>query len=158
MMAKSHVVVGAAAWIVAAPLLHASPLDPAMLGLAVAGSLLPDIDHPKSWVGRRVRPLSTGIARLVGHRGITHSMIAVAALILLAQHAGYHRAAISAVAIGYLSHLCADMLTPAGVPLAWPSRATWSLPVCRTGSMTEPVIVLALVGLIGWWLLGHRMR
>ena len=62
MMAKSHVVVGLAAWIATAPLLHLSPIAPIYLALAVAGSLLPDVDHPNSWVGRRSRPISTAIA------------------------------------------------------------------------------------------------
>ena len=55
-MAKSHVVVGLASWVAAAPLLHLPITNPLYLGLAVAGSLLPDIDHPQSWVGRRSRP------------------------------------------------------------------------------------------------------
>ncbi len=50
MMARSHVVVGLATWIAVAPSLHFRSFDPIYLGLAIAGSLLPDIDHPKSWV------------------------------------------------------------------------------------------------------------
>ncbi len=156
MMAKSHVVVGGAAWISVAPLLHANPLDPILLSLTLAGSLLPDIDHPKSWLGRRMRPLSTGISRLLGHRGVTHSALAVVALMLVLQYAGYRRLAVWGVVIGYLSHLGADLLTPAGLRLGWPLRWIWSLPICRTGSPMEPIIVLALVGLVGWRLLGHH--
>src|ERR1700734_2043090 len=100
-MARSHVVVGLAAWIAVAPLLHAAPFQPVYLGLAVAGSLLPDIDHPKSWVGRRTRPVSTAIASTFSHRGITHSAIAVIGLTALLLHAGYRRAGISALVIGY---------------------------------------------------------
>jgi inner membrane protein len=40
----------------AAPHFGQDALGPVGLGLAVAGSLLPDIDHPKSWAGRRLRP------------------------------------------------------------------------------------------------------
>jgi inner membrane protein len=112
MMARSHVVVGLAAWIAAAPLLRIPALDPAFLGLALAGSLLPDVDHPRSWVGRRTRPISTTIAAVLGHRGITHSAIAVPAIVQLLSDAGYRRAGIAALSVGYLSHLTADMLTP----------------------------------------------
>jgi inner membrane protein len=153
MMARSHVVVGLAAWIGLAPLLHLPPAAPACLGLAVAGALLPDLDHPKSWVGRRARPLSTIMAGLLGHRGVTHSALAVAALFVVLLHAGYRRAGVSALAVGYASHLAADMLTPRGLRLAWPLRATWGLPLCRTGSSTEGLIVLALLGALGWWAL-----
>ncbi len=145
-MARSHVVVGVAAWLAAAPLLHLAPADPVYLGLAVTGSLLPDIDHPHSWVGRRARPFSTVIAATLGHRGVTHSAVAVIALLMLLAQGG-RQALGSALAVGYLSHLAADML---------PLRRTWGLPVCRTGSPMEPLIVLALVAGIVWWLLRHR--
>jgi len=156
MMARSHVIVGLATWIAAAPVLHIRPLDPICLGLVVAGSLLPDIDHPKSWVGRRTRPVSTVIASTFSHRGITHSAIAVIGLTTLLLHAGYRRGGVSALAVGYLSHLAADMLTPQGLRLAWPLRGTWGLPLCRTGTAMEPLIVTVLVGGIGWWLLRHH--
>lgn len=156
-MAKSHVVVGLAAWLVAAPMLHVATFSPECLGLVVAGSLLPDIDHPKSWVGRRTRPLSTAIAASLGHRGITHSAIAVIGLTVALAHFGYRRSGVSALAVGYLSHLAADMLTAKGLRLAWPLRKTWGIPLCRTNSPMESVIVVLLAGASGWWFLQHRL-
>lgn len=155
MMARSHVLVGLASWVAASPLLHLPTLDPVYLGLAVFGALLPDIDHPNSWVGRRSRPLSTAIAALLGHRGLTHSAIAVVGLVALLAHVGTRRGTIWALVIGYLSHLAADMLTPQGLRLAWPLRRTWGLPVCRTGSPAEPIIVTVLCA-GAWWLLVRR--
>jgi inner membrane protein len=155
MMARSHVVVGLATWIAAAPLLHLSPVDPVYLGLAVAGSLLPDVDHPQSWIGRRSRPISTAIASVLGHRGVTHSALAVVGLVVLLSRVGGQRGAVSAVIVGYLSHLAADMLTPRGLRLAWPLRKTWGVPICRTGSPVEAIIVLVLVCGIVFWLLPH---
>ena len=143
-MARSHVALGLASWIVAAPLLHLSPLDPVELGLAVAGALLPDIDHPSSWVGRRSRPVSTVVARLLGHRGVTHSALAVAALVALLMHHGYSRDITAALAVGYLSHLAADLLTPRGLRLGWPFRKTWGWAICTTGSAAEPIIVVSV--------------
>ena len=156
MMARSHVIVGLATWIATAPLLHLPSLDPVYLSLVVGGSLLPDIDHPKSWVGRRTRPISTAIAATFSHRGITHSAIAVIGLTMLLLHVGYRRGGVSALVIGYLSHLAADMLTPRGLRLAWPLRRTWGLPLCRTDSAMEPVIVTAMAGGVAWWLLRHH--
>src|ERR1700728_1161196 len=156
MMARSHVIVGVATWIAAAPILHVHPIDPTYLGLVVAGSLLPDIDHPKSWVGRRTRPISTAIAATFSHRGVTHSAIAAIGLATLLLHAGYRRAGISALVIGYLSHLAADMLTPQGLRLAWPARRTWGLPLCRTDSPMEPIIVTTMAAGTAWWLLRHH--
>jgi inner membrane protein len=157
MMARSHVVVGAASWVAAAPLLHLPPLDLPDLALAIAGALLPDIDHPQSWLGRRAQPVSTVIARVLGHRGVTHSAVAVVGLVALLVWSGQRREAISALAVGYLSHLAADMLTPRGLRLAWPLRRTWGLPLCRTGSPAEAVIVLGLAGGTVWWVVSHGL-
>ncbi len=155
MMARSHVVLGLATWFVAAPALHLSPFDPVYATLAVAGSLLPDLDHPKSWVGHRLRPFSTVAAGILGHRGVTHSAVAVLALGVLLLHAGYRRNAVSALVVGYMSHLAADMLTPQGLRLAWPLRRSWSLPVCRTGSPVEALIVTAIVCAAAGWTVWH---
>lgn len=149
MMAKSHAVIGLASWMIAAPSFHLLPWSPVALAMAAAGSLLPDIDHPASWVGRRTRPLSTLISSLFGHRGITHSAMAVVALSALLAHHGYSRSITGAFAVGYLSHLAADMLTPRGLRLAWPLRRTWGVPVCRTGSPAEALIVASLCLLAG---------
>ncbi len=83
---------------------------------------------------------------MLGHRGITHSAVAVAALVGAADaYGGYHRGrSSSALAVGYLSHLAADMLTPRGLRLAWPLRRTWGWPLCTTGSAAEPVVVAGL--------------
>lgn len=149
MMAGAHVVLGAAAWFAAAPRLGLPAMDPVALALAVAGSLLPDIDHPKSWVGRRLRPVSTITAAVLGHRGATHSLLAVAGCGWLLFHDGTPRAIVAPLLVGYLSHLAGDLLTPRGLRLAWPLKGTWALPLCRAGSPFEPLLVTAL--LIAAW-------
>jgi inner membrane protein len=151
MMAGSHVVLGAAAWMVVAPHLGLPAAAPVPLGLAVLGAMLPDVDHPKSWVGRRLRPVSTPIAKLLGHRGVTHSLAAAAGCTWLLWRHGLPRAELAPVVVGYLSHLAADLLTPGGLRLAWPLKGTWALPLCRTGSPAEPLVV-ALV--VAWALCG----
>jgi len=145
MMAGSHVALGVAAWLVAAPHLSLPAAAPACLGLAILGSLLPDIDHPKSWLGKRLRPLSSTIAAALGHRGITHSATAVAACAWVLSHGGAPRWVVDPLAVGYLSHLAADMLTPSGLRLAWPLRQTWALPLCKSGSPFEPLVVALLL-------------
>ncbi|WP_426960189.1 metal-dependent hydrolase [Muricoccus radiodurans] len=144
-MAGSHIALGAAAWLAAAPHLGLSAASPTCLGLAVFGALLPDIDHPKSWAGQRIRPVSHLIAKIFGHRGITHSLLAVAACAWLAlqQQASPHLA--WPLTVGYLSHLGADLLTPRGLRLLWPVRGTWALPLCRAGSPFEPLIVALIL-------------
>jgi len=145
MMAGSHVALGVAAWLVAAPHLGLPAAAPACLGLALLGSLLPDIDHPKSWLGKRFGPFSSGIASALGHRGLTHSALAVAVCTWGLSRGGAPRWVVDPLAVGYLSHLAADLLTPNGLRLAWPLRRTWALPLCKTGSPFEPLIVALLL-------------
>jgi inner membrane protein len=153
MMAGSHVVVGLAAWAWAAPRLGLPVLAPEPLVLVIAGALLPDIDHPKSWVGRRARCVARPIAAMLGHRGFTHSLLAVALCVALLQARGVGRMAWEPLAVGYLSHLAADLITPAGLRLAWPLRCTVALPLCRAGSPAERFIVILLVAVIGFRLI-----
>lgn len=147
MMAGSHVAVGLAAWAWAAPRLGLAAYDPAGVALALAGSLLPDIDHPGSWLGRRVRPVSDLVCGLLGRRGCTHSMIAVVLCAAALRHHGPARGLLCPLAVGYLSHLAADLLTPRGLRLAWPLPQGFAVPLCRTGSPVEPLLV---VGVLAW--------
>lgn len=112
---------------------------------AILTCLLPDIDHPKSFLGQRLKWISKPIARAFGHRGFTHSLLAVFALLatfyLKVPEGRFIPAdALQGMVLGYLSHILADMLTPAGVPcsghaagvsacLSWfPKRATnWNV-------------------------------
>ncbi|WP_130834900.1 metal-dependent hydrolase [[Erwinia] mediterraneensis] len=120
--------------------------------------LLPDIDHPKSVLGQRLKWLSVPIARAFGHRGFTHSLLAVAAGLWLLQiniPASWPIPAdvLQGMTLGYLSHIVADMLTPAGVPLLWPCRWRFRLPLLRTqkGNQLERTLCLALVGFALWF-------
>jgi inner membrane protein len=149
MMAGSHAALGAAAWLVVAPHLDLPAAAPLSLGLAMAGALMPDVDHPKSWVGRRIAPISTIIAKLLGHRGITHSLVAVAACAWLLHMEGLAPSFVAPIIVGYLSHLGADLLTAGGLRLAWPFKGSWGLPLCHTGSAFEPVLVGAVL-LCAW--------
>jgi inner membrane protein len=156
MMAGSHVAVGVAAWAWSAPHLGFPVLDPLTLVLAIGGALLPDIDHPHSWVGRRVRVISQPLAALLGHRGFTHSILAVVACGLLLSWRGVGRAVVDPLVVGYLSHLAADLVTSGGLRLAWPSRRRFVIPLCKTGSPGELVIVMSLVVWVSATALGVR--
>ena len=152
MMVVSHVLVGGAVWVAAARLGGQPPSDALALA-AAAGALLPDIDHPSSWLGRRLWPVSKPLAALLGHRGLTHSLLAVMGGLMLIR--GMEPGAMLArlvepLAVGYLSHLAADALTPAGVPLLWPWKRRFALPLCSSGGLMEMAVVAALLGASAW--------
>lgn len=73
---------GAATPVVIEKVLHIPIHNPlafavaAMAGGAI-GSLIPDIDSPTSTLGKKIKPVSKAIAETMGHRGGTHSFIAV---------------------------------------------------------------------------------
>jgi len=122
----------------------------AILGLAaVAGiaALAPDIDHPKSTLGRRVM-----VGALVfHHRGFLHSPLALA---LLGLACWYFLPALPSTVIvaGYGSHLLLDALNPQGIPLLYPSERRFRFANWRTGGIVDQVFgglaVCAILGLL----------
>ncbi|MBP2292655.1 inner membrane protein [Azospirillum rugosum] len=152
MMASSHIIVGGATWFYVSTRLG-MPFDAAAFGVAILGSLAPDIDHPKSTLGQWVKPLSLLVSAIFGHRGITHSTLAIAACLwFLHEHAAYSHIIIPFL-VGYLTHLAGDLLTPAGLPLLWPikRRRNFALPILKTGGFSEQ---LAVTLLAGWMISG----
>lgn len=139
---------GAAVGAAAVP---ACPMAGAAVGAAAA--LLPDIDHPGSAVGRRLRPLAVLLEEVWGHRSLTHTLwFALPAgllLGLLALWLGLPAGCVLAGAAGGLSHLALDALTRAGVePLApWGPRLRG--PVATGGALDVLVgVLLAAVALV----------
>lgn len=90
-MGRTHATSGAVTFLAVLPLLHQAglsltPFTMAVAAFAAAGAaVLPDLDHPQATVSRSLGWMTVGLSRLVawctgGHRGGTHSLLAVAAL------------------------------------------------------------------------------
>lgn len=168
MTGATHAAIGAALGAAVARLAGGHDLTLVLAG--AAGGLLPDADQPGSrahrhlipyaaatvalshFVGMPVpRPLSTAawiaLAYLAAgllshHRGITHSLVALAAigLWLLAAGAGLHGLALW---LGIAGHVAADTVTPEGTRLLWPAGRRISLPLVRTGGWADLAAGLA---------------
>lgn len=153
MMAFSHVLTGLSGYSLVAHFAEL-PLDAVTMGAAIGGSLLPDIDHPKSWLGRRLLPISVPLTMLVGHRGVTHSLLAVLGMaMVLIFYGGVGGGVVAALCTGYVIHLAGDFVTNSGIPLFWPIKRRFRLPIATTGGFVEPFIVLAVVvwaGMTQW--------
>ena len=122
---------------------------PVVLGLALVGGWLPDIDHWNSKAGRLfapvTRPLAVVVQALFGHRTVTHSLLALGVLGWTAWTLG-GPAVGTGLLLGYGSHLLADALTPAGVPLLWPVKWRVGLGLVRTGGAAETVFLGLVLG------------
>ncbi|RAU19131.1 hypothetical protein DN062_02330 [Nitrincola tibetensis] len=149
MMGYSHIVVGVTSWTVVGHL-FSIPVDLPTLSMAVIGSLLPDIDHPKSMISRHFRPFKL-VGRLIPHRGPTHSLLFMLVLTIglamaYQRYDPYYQNWWLAIWVGSLSHLVADWMTRGGVPLFWPKKTRISMRFAfLTGSWQERLIVACLM-------------
>ncbi|MFW5962196.1 MAG: metal-dependent hydrolase [bacterium] len=154
MRGKTHAVTGALVGIVIAK--HTG-IDPTIAVFFTAiGAYAPDIDHPESTVGRRLKVFSTLIAKTCGHRGLMHSILGTAlfsiSLTLLigiiGSFIGYDffntiqnaLSIIYYITAGYLTHLAGDMLTKARIPLFYPSKKLIGLGFIKSGGFFENII------------------
>ncbi|WP_226811286.1 metal-dependent hydrolase [Candidatus Steffania adelgidicola] len=157
MTAEGHFIFALASTILAKKTSITSTLAQGDWWHIIAGGLLagilPDIDHPKSILGQRLTWLSIPISRVFGHRGFTHSLLAIItgiALFILGVPSSKNLIPLDAwhgIIIGYLSHIIADMLTPAGVPLLWPCRWRFCIPILhpKKGNHVQRLLCIILL-------------
>ena len=150
MIAGTHIAFSSALYLGGAALFEYQT-DLVGWALASAASLLPDADLPTSKLGRALFWLSTRLEKHFGHRTVTHSIIAISAMVMLAsplflvEHLCFW-----CVVGGYWSYLWIDMLNVRGADLLWPSpirvvmpgRREWRMEV---GSKAEMMLLTCLV-------------
>ena len=135
----------------------------AMVTGAVLGSLLLDIDNVHSQIGNRMpvvewtvhgcqrairllsgilpRKMGENVRSMIGHRGLLHSLLVPAAMLLALQvigkTTGIEKAFLIGMIAGDLSHLILDMFS-GGVPLLMPFSVA-RIRVCnfRTGGIVD---------------------
>lgn len=155
MMGYTHAAAGAVAGAAVGQMVGSPGLGAVVGALA---ALLPDIDHPGSVIGSRVRPVSVLMEFFSGHRTITHTIWFCLAVGLLAGFAGrmvavtftglnFDPLPIAVVAVlGSMTHLVLDCLTKSGVR---PFAPLWNLTIhgnVTTGNfiIELPITVLCL--------------
>ncbi len=111
-----------------------------ILILVVAGSL-PDIDHAKSFIGRRLFIISWLVNLFFGHRKFIHSIFfaTVLSLVIRIFFGNYW----IPFYLGYLGHLFLDSLTKQGLYVFYPSNFKihgW----IKTNGLMEKVFLLIL--------------
>ena len=109
----------------------AAGVEPTTALTASLFSLLPDIDHPESTIGRIFSPLSKYIQRKYGHRTVTHSLFAImfiaAALLpllliprLLQWGNPFWTGLYAAALLAFSSHIFIDLFNKSGVRIFSP--------------------------------------
>ena len=132
------------------------PFDaPIVLTSLVAGSLLPDIDHPKGFLAQQLhllRRTSRCIGKLVAHRGIFHSflvaLVATAVVWVIAMFYRWETLAVACFSLGFISHLAADSLNPTGIRWLQPFSKAKVEGGIRTGSAVEKLLFLLIIAAI----------
>ena len=114
------------------------------LGAAVVGSILPDIDHKNSYIGKKAKTVSKTISKLAGHRKLFHAPL----MYLLSYSISIGMindklllACIKGLFLGVLSHLFLDSFTIGGLPWFYPlSKKKFSLCNIKTNSKVEEIL------------------
>ena len=113
------------------------------IGIVIFSSLLPDLDHPQSKLGRKF-VFSRVFNVLFGHRGFFHAIwIPLAAWLVLSMGFGISYG--SAVFIGYFAHLFSDGLTKSGVNLIHPLKQLRMQGFIETGGVVEHLTFFAVI-------------
>ena len=149
MMYKSHLTVSAA---IALPILSVThELNYIAVGGVLIGSLLPDIDHPQSYIGRKVWVLAKGINIIFGHRGIVHSLLPV--LLLAIASSMLDSLFLWCITLGFLLHLIEDGFSKGGLGWFQPLKKKkliipFKLVRYTTGGFKEYCIFIIFVALL----------
>ncbi|MDY7394051.1 metal-dependent hydrolase [Aureibaculum sp. 2210JD6-5] len=139
--------------------------NPLYISLTIIGSLIPDIDHTKSIIGKLVYPLARWISIKFGHRTITHSIGFITFLTVtmyMLEHFQFfglegHSASLI-LFFSVFSHYLLDMATIQGIPLFYPIyRNPCVIPAnvdlrITTGNLKQEGIALFIFALMVFFL------
>lgn len=119
-------------------------------------SIFPDIDTPRSKLGKRTRPLSDIIRFVFGHRKLFHSLFFMVLLFvfLFMLFDFINKTIIYAIVLGYLSHLFLDSLTKEGINFLYPFSRLKIEGFINTNSLMEHILVVAFTAMIILKLMG----
>lgn len=116
--------------------------------IASLGSLIPDVDHPSSYINKKFWRLFSLSGGFNSHRGWTHSFLGgVMITAIFLTYLIYTKGKVHFIVpffIGYCSHLLIDSLNPSGVAWFWPSKRRIGIRFIKTGSFEESMLQIFL--------------
>lgn len=116
---RTHLVVSVAA---TSLLVYEVHLPPELVVAGAIGGLFPDSDIKTSLIGA-VIPMWL----ITKHRGFTHSWMACFIFSVGVGWFFHSTSVMSCFALGYMTHLLLDWMTPRGEPLKWPKKKQYRL-------------------------------
>ncbi|MBD8014816.1 metal-dependent hydrolase [Microbacterium sp. APC 3898] len=146
MTGKTHILGGITASLAFAQITNYEPV--LLLGAGVIGSVIPDICHGSSKIGRALPVLSKLINGLFGHRTFTHSLLFLVLFAVLLNNFMPVEAISAGLLVGMASHIVLDMATKRGVKLFFPFKWNVRFPVTATTGGTSEYLVFALLSLL----------
>ncbi len=157
MLHGSHLMMSIGMILVLSPLIGV-PITIVGIIVAAVSSLIPDIDHPKSFISHWnafTQMISRGVSGITSHRGITHTIYGLGIWLLVVYAAlnyfnisGQTPILFGAFA-GYLSHLVADSFNPQGVRwLGKKAKLHISGPINTGGIHEKYFIPMLFIGMV----------
>lgn len=98
-----------------------------LISATLLGSVIPDIDHPSSTIGRVFKPVSSFLYNRYGHRTLTHSFLFLLLSYVLLMTANYFLKVEGLPFVFCLAlffHVVLDMMTISGVEFFYPFKKT----------------------------------
>src|SRR3989338_6489077 len=109
--------------------------------IVLAGSVLPNIDHPKSRIGKKIKI----IGFLFEHSGFFHSLLFLALISLVLTMFFRDNHFVLPLIIGYSSHLFLDCFNHKGIMPFYPFSRIRARGFIKTGSLTETILFVFLI-------------
>ncbi|BBA85227.1 membrane protein [endosymbiont of Sipalinus gigas] len=109
---------------------------------------LPDIDHPNSFIGSKIKFISKLINKKIGHRKFTHSLLILIILnyyfkkivnLYFTSNSLYY-----GMIIGYITHIILDLFTPMGVEILWPLNFKFKISIYYFIKIIKYIIIMLL--------------
>ncbi len=149
MTGKTHVLAGMICGAVVARVTGEPVMS--IIPVAAVASLFPDIDTHTSKLGSRMKPVSTMIQLVIGHRTLFHAPLLYLLLTLgLYHHFPQYQNYIIAAAAGAGSHILLDAANPSGIPLLYPLPQRFSYGRAQTGGITDWLLTCLFSGILSY--------
>lgn len=100
---------------------YTGTLEAGCLAALTLGAIFPDVDEPRSYVGKRAKGISIPAKLLFGHRGAIHSLPGMGIIALVAwiifSALGWPGILVQYFSLGFFLHLLEDSFSKSGI--AW---------------------------------------